>query len=496
MKTITKNTSLLFVLILGIIFSFSVSGQMVKTFTTSDKVNPESQFIKDQPGHSFLNVKPEGYQPVYKSTQGSFPQEIHHFYWDVTTIWMADYNKIVTYDNHGNKLTEITTDANTGDTIAGFVNTYDAQGRIKENLNQVWNNGAWENFSKLFYEYDEMDNLAIVLQFMWQAGNWVANGGNKFIYAYNTNNKITERISQTWDVNTTSWINYGRSIFSYDANEYLTETINQAWDSNTFSWYSTSKQIYTNSSGVIIEILKQMWDNNSSNWVNQERWTNIVWHDWTGFPEDSEIASYTSLYWNNGIWENSYRITITFDMYGGTVKLQENYFNGNWINSTKETYSYDTHKNYTGWQVEMWFNNAWSIDMGNKNILTYTGDDVTELIYQFYDHMNQEWINQGKEVYSDFFYTQGIDMNSFMLDEINLFPNPTNGILNLEIINMNKEMLSLEIVNINGQVVYSNQMNASDFPVHKIDLSNCSKGVYFVKLQNTTEVKVGKVILQ
>ena len=95
-----------------------------------------------------------------------------------------------------------------------------------------------------------------------------------------------------------------------------------------------------------------------------------------------------------------------------------------------------------------------------------------------------------------FFYTQGIDMNSFMLAEINLFPNPTNGILNLEIINLNKEVLSLEIVNINGQVVYSNQMNASDFPVHKIDLSNCSKGVYFVKLQNTSEVKVGKVILQ
>ena len=194
MKTITKNTSLLFVLILGIIFSFSVSGQMVKTFTTSDKVNPESQFIKDQPGQSFFNVKPEVYQPVYKSTKGSFPQEINHFYWDVTTIWMADYNKIVTYDNHGNILTEITADANTGDTTTGIVNTYDAQGILTESVNQIWNNGAWENFSKLFYEYDEMDNLTIVLQFMWQAGNWVANGGNKYTYTYDLNNNITEEI--------------------------------------------------------------------------------------------------------------------------------------------------------------------------------------------------------------------------------------------------------------------------------------------------------------
>ncbi len=66
--------------------------------------------------------------------------------------------------------------------------------------------------------------------------------------------KLLEEISQTWDVNTTSWINYGRSIFSYDANGYLTETDYSGMGFKYITWNSTGKQIYTViASGVIIE---------------------------------------------------------------------------------------------------------------------------------------------------------------------------------------------------------------------------------------------------
>ena len=169
-------------------------------------------------------------------------------------------------------------------------------------------------------------------------------------------------------------------ISTYDVNGYLTERVFQGWDSNTSTWNSSGKRTFTiNASGIIIEDLKQTWDNINSIWVNSERWINILWYEWTGDPDDSEYASYTVLWWTNGIWANYYRVNITYDAYGGSVKTQESYFNGNWENTTRETYSYDQHKNYTGWQFEMWFNNTWSIDMGNKNILTYTGDDVMEM---------------------------------------------------------------------------------------------------------------------
>ncbi len=236
MKSITKNSSALFVLILGILISSSVSGQMVKNFTSRDVSKPESQFLKDNPGQSFFSVKPEAFPPAYKSTQGSFPQEIHHFYWDVTTIWMADYNEFKTYDNHANVLTEISVDANSGDTTTGTVNTYDAQGRLSESLAQIWNNGAWENSYKTHIEYDGMGNMTVYLQFTWQAGNWLANFGYKYEYTYDVNNNITVEIYQSWNTTSSSWVNSGKTLNTYDANGNLTESVYQGWDPNSSSW--------------------------------------------------------------------------------------------------------------------------------------------------------------------------------------------------------------------------------------------------------------------
>jgi len=75
-------------------------------------------------------------------------------------------------------------------------------------------------------------------------------------------------------------------------------------------------------------------------------------------------------------------------------------------------------------------------------------------------------------------------------------PNPTNGSFSIKLENPEQEKVTIEIVNPNGQIVYYKQLSNFDSSVHKIDLSNCSKGIYFVKLQQTNDVKVGKVILQ
>jgi hypothetical protein len=497
MKTIAKNTNLMFAVILGIVFSFSVSGQITNKFSLCDKMNPESHFLSNKPGHLSINVGQDAWQPVYKSTQGSFPQEIHHFYWDVTTIWMADYDKMVSYDNFGNMLNEIMVDANTGDTSTQIVNTYDIEGRMTTSLSQLWVNGNWENNQKLYYEFDEHGNQTIFLQQNWQGNSWVANSGTKYTYTYDINDHITEKVEQWWDNNIISWINYYKSIYNYDLNGYLIERIFQQWDSNTSSWNSSSKQTYTNnSSGVTIEMLAQTWDNVNSIWVNDSRYINLIWHNWTGDFNASEFESYTVLYWTNGIWENYYRINITYDAYGGSIKIMETYFNGNWANSTRETNSFDEHGNSTCYTFEFWINNVWVIDMGTNFLLTYSGNDIIQRIVQNYDHINMLWVNMFKEEYSDFIYTQGIASGSSLPADLSVYPNPTSGILYISMDGNGQEVHSLEIVNLNGQVVYQSQLNVTDLPIHEIDLSNCSKGVYFVKLRNANDVKVGKVILQ
>jgi hypothetical protein len=407
---------------------------------------------------------------------------------------MPDFNKYVTYDNQGNILTEMKTNANTGDTTERYVNTYDAQERLIKSILQFWMNGNWENIEQYYYEFDNHDNLTISLHHIWQAGNWVAMDGQKYIYTYDNNN-ITEEIAQNWNSWNTSWVNNFKHIFTYDVNGYISERVYQTWDVNLNTWNSSSKETYTvNGSGAVTEVIMLSWDNINSAWVNQEKHTNILWYNWTGELIGSKLQSMTALNWNSGVWENWFRINCTYDALGGCVRIQETYFNSTWVNATKYTQSYDEHGNLILNQNEFWINNAWVIDMGNKYLLTYNGNNVTQKIEQMWNQL--EWINTFKEEYSDFANIQGFNNYSNIQTSVHFFPNPSYGILNLEVENTNSEPLLLEIANMSGQTVYRKQLIASDFPVYKIDLSSLKKGIYIVIFQNTYKVSVGKIIIQ
>ncbi len=494
-KFTTKMSVILCVLFFGISFNFSVSGQNKETVTPVKKGIFEKTHQKNKLANS--NLKTEAMPQFYKSTNDTYPQEIHHYYWDVTTIWMADYNKYVSYDNHANILTEMYTNANTGDTTEQYVNTYDAHGRQTKRVHQLWITGSWENDQQEYWEYDDFDNMTIHLFYYWQGGSWYPNAGEKYVYTYDINNNITEKIQQNWIHSSSVWENLTKYMYSYDINGYLIERIYQYWNGSSQIWITSSKYTYiANASGVVFERLLQGWDNVNAVWVDSEKHINIVWHNWTGDFDESDIESYTALHYSNGFWENYFRINITYDAFGGSVKIRESWFNSNWINSYRETQSYDEHGNFLGWQTEYWINNVWIIDMGSKYFLTYSGNDLTQSIMQEWDHVWQQWENQTKEEYSDFVTIEGIDENAILSASINLYPNPARGILNLEVKNMDKEDLSIEIVNLNGQVIFSKQFNNTGQLVNKIDVSNYSKGIYFVKVKNANELKVGKIIIQ
>lgn len=496
MKTITKYTSQMFAIIAGIVLSISVSGQIAGDLRKGDNLIYKSHFTFEKPARPSFNGGFGAGQPVYKSTQGSFPQEIHHFYWDITTIWMADYNKMVSYDNYGTILTELIMNANTGDTSDRTVYTYDNEGRETEILYQNWSNGNWENNIRQIHTYDVNDNPEVFLEQMWQGGSWATNWGNKYVYTYDVNNHITEEILQLWDANNNNWSNYDRYFYSYDVNGYLIEHISQWWDDVNNVWYSVGKQIFTyNGSGVIVEVINQSWDNTNSVWVNSYKYIDIVWYDWSGNLEDSEVESYTELAWNSGIWENYSKFSATFDAYGSSVLITQYYFNGNWVNSSKQTSTFDAHGNFIEYTYEFWVNNAWVIDIGEKNLLTYNGNDVIQRIMQSYDHANMVWFNTMKEEYSDFIYTQGIYPVSSTQDGINLFPNPVSETLNIYAVDNSIIIQKIEIVSLSGQIVFEMQASAVSHGKVQINMTDLKEGVYFVRLQHASGITVGKVIV-
>ena len=81
------------------------------------------------------------------------------------------------------------------------------------------------------------------------------------------------------------------------------------------------------------------------------------------------------------------------------------------------------------------------------------------------------------------------NINNVSIDNISVYPNPANTVLNIDGNNINK----IEIVTINGVVVESIQVKNE---ATKINLSNINKGIYFVRIYSDDFMKIEKVVFQ
>ena len=86
---------------------------------------------------------------------------------------------------------------------------------------------------------------------------------------------------------------------------------------------------------------------------------------------------------------------------------------------------------------------------------------------------------------------------SSIQQELKLYPNPTNGLVNLEMTGFNGD-LNVSLYNLNGSVVHVENMdNGSKEKVLKkqINLSMLAKGMYFVRVNNGTQVVTKKLLV-
>jgi hypothetical protein len=73
---------------------------------------------------------------------------------------------------------------------------------------------------------------------------------------------------------------------------------------------------------------------------------------------------------------------------------------------------------------------------------------------------------------------------------IQVYPNPANEYLNIEL--SNNENTNISLINILGEVVLNKQINNSE----KLALSNLSKGIYFLSIENVTGKATQKLIIK
>ena len=96
-------------------------------------------------------------------------------------------------------------------------------------------------------------------------------------------------------------------------------------------------------------------------------------------------------------------------------------------------------------------------------------------------------------VFIAYFVPNPLKTASFEEKNIKIYPNPNNGIFNINLDNNLNEAFGLEIYNILGEKVQTQIINQNQT---EIKTNNLSKGVYFVKISKNDAVWNGKVLVE
>ncbi len=87
--------------------------------------------------------------------------------------------------------------------------------------------------------------------------------------------------------------------------------------------------------------------------------------------------------------------------------------------------------------------------------------------------------------------------NAQLENGLEIYPNPANDVLNITIKDVNSDNLNISLNNTQGQAVLERQLvDFSGSSTETIDVSQLTKGLYFVKITSDTEVVTKRVVIQ
>jgi hypothetical protein len=316
--------------------------------------------------------------------------------------WQLDTKSAYTYDSQGRLTSRVYSDPITNQDMYRETTTYDLKGEVIEGRKEDWVNNTW-----------------------------LMQDGEKSIITYNANGLMTERIDQIW--NNGAWENSNRQQITYDAAGLrLTETFS---DWNAGVWEFSDKQVYSNINGTATEMLVQSYDASTASWQDEAKIHNLVWRQLYDEPSNFilqidagimwlDVMRYNAVYNANGGhvglleevsmtapsgWENSSRETVVIDN------------NLNYTGSISEDWDAST--------------NTWQVNSEDREVLTYNGMDITERIFKDNFSPSGILADRAKEVYSNFQTINISAVQKPLTTELTakVYPNPAQNELKIEL---------------------------------------------------------------
>ena len=105
------------------------------------------------------------------------------------------------------------------------------------------------------------------------------------------------------------------------------------------------------------------------------------------------------------------------------------------------------------------------------------------------------WLSRAPMIRMNFAVVSSIEENIFE-GKISVYPNPTNGFLNLDMMGVTPSEYQIKISNILGEIIYVSSENISGINNDVIDLSSFSKGTYVIQIKNKESIFTDRIVIR
>ena len=161
----------------------------------------------------------------------------------------------------------------------------------------------------------------------------------------------------------------------------------------------------------------------------------------------------------------------------------------NWYNSDRTNASSGTENDCQNCPGAQWTGTNTSLTTYSYPLNALNAE--TNIIFRIVFHSDESVNKKGANV-DDFVVSGTLSNQNFELNNVWIYPNPSKGIFNIALGTI--EPTAIEVYDLTGKIVYSKkEITVANFET-KIDLSNVSSGIYFVKIMNNDQATVKRIV--
>jgi hypothetical protein len=398
---------------------------------------------------------------IYQIT--SYAQEYrkdstYQFSWGSSTF-VNNARNYFEYDNGGTAETNYIVKYGSGDNFTNNKQTikiYNSDNLLIEEINQNWNADEWDNNSKKTYVLNADGKPTSIEQFSFIDNDWVIFSAETNTYTASSDEvTVTKIIKKLGSADIL--VNKEKYICVYNSDELIEVEIKQIWLDDIDEWQNDEKTTYHyNSNNKISNTVNENWRLSDQDWFAFEQ--TILEYNAAGLKsQQNEQIRHV------GVWKDTRIQTFAYDANDNLIELiiQDcNFIRQTCENTARHSYTYTPFNEEECYILELW-------------------NDTTG-----------EWRNYQKRTtyWSEAFaFALSTENNTIAENDITIFPNPINSSFKINS-SINLENTTLKLYNTLGSLVKTILIKRPQI----FNISELSKGVYFLKLDANNNNKIQK----